>query len=473
MDGEIPKALEHPPWEQRWVMKRNPNEFAQGQQKVEDLFWQDVRTIAPKVLQKADKTANPTKSELAKCIENNTFRGDEAQVAAALYRGFNDIHKTNGFGFGEPRLSKMDIDAVVQKNLEVERNFKIVRDLANWARTAEGENRFAQLGGRITSKNLEIALQQPSIGQNERAKLAELKANFNSLNNGGGLLIDDLTTRLKDVKKTPEYNVMDDFQLSMIRVDFNQNNPLAHKLFADKNPLDSVTPDAVIQGDTGDCSLKAALAGYAAMRPGELKGMITSGQDGAFTVQLPGIFEKKVTVQQPTDEELGIFSGRHNDHGFWPLLFSKAFGKYEFSAKANSFNKTNLERETEDEWAGENSSPAIAMSAITGHWIDSCNVKDMNDSDLQKRIQTALGTKQIIVLGTMQGTEPTTDGYQPKHALTILSAAAENGKFEVTIRDPHNEGENKPDGKSKVDIAKLRRNFVMIFFETNRSVWSK
>ena len=226
--------------EQRWVMRRNPTEFAKGKQTVEELFWQDIQTFAPKIIQKVDKSGSPTQAEMARALENHTFHGDESPVAAAIYGVFADIQKSNGANFGEPRLTRNDIDVMVQQSLDVEKKYKILRDLNTWSKTPEAANCFAKLGGEVRLNNLDRAMQQPNFSPIDRAKLSEIKANFNSITDQGAIKISDISSRFAQLKTTPQYDVMDTFQGIMGRVEANQNNPKMHKFYADDNFLNSI-----------------------------------------------------------------------------------------------------------------------------------------------------------------------------------------------------------------------------------------
>jgi len=459
--------------EERWVMRRNPKGFAKGKETVEELFWQDIKAFAPKIIQKVDNSGAPTQAELARALENHTFHGDESPVAAAIYGVFSDIHKNNGFNFGEPRLTRNDIDIMVQKSLEVEKKYKVLRDLDNWAKTPDGARCFSRLGGEVRLNNIDRALQQPNLNPTERAKLSEIKANFNSITVQGVIKIGDISSCFKQLQTTPKYDVMNYFHAIMGRVETNQNNPNMHRLYADSNPLNSIKPGAVVQRSSADCSFKASLAGYAALRPEELSKRVSSN-NGTFVVELPGVKQSKFKVQPPTDEELGLYNGRDTNDGFWPIVFAKAYGQYEYNKVANPFNRDRLDKLTIDEMAGENKTPAVSISALTGHNVETCKLKDLDDSALKQKIESAMAEKRIVVLGTPENDmHVTVDGYRPAHALTILGAKNNSGKIEITIRDPHGEGSNNPNGVSQADIAKVRRNFAMIYIETNVNAFGK
>lgn len=93
------------------------------------------------------------------------------------------------------------------------------------------------------------------------------------------------------------------------------------------NGIDSITPDAIDQGQYGDCYLLAAIGSLAATNPQAIKDMIQDNGDGTYTVTFPGDPDNPVTVSAPTDSELARYQGG-SEHGTWPAILEKAYGEY-------------------------------------------------------------------------------------------------------------------------------------------------
>jgi hypothetical protein len=89
-------------------------------------------------------------------------------------------------------------------------------------------------------------------------------------------------------------------------------------------PLDSISPDAVVQAGIGNCYYFAALASLADSNPKAIADMIKDNKDGSYCVTLPG--SKPVTVQGPTDSELLLFP-KPVDKGVWVHVMEKAYGQ--------------------------------------------------------------------------------------------------------------------------------------------------
>src|SRR5262249_2412454 len=103
-----------------------------------------------------------------------------------------------------------------------------------------------------------------------------------------------------------------------------------HHLFADKdNPLESIKPEAVLQGRINDCPFLADLAALAGTPDGKqaIKDMIHANADGTYTVTFPGAPDQPITVAAPTDSELAYYAGG-SDCGTWASVLEKAYGKY-------------------------------------------------------------------------------------------------------------------------------------------------
>lgn len=91
-----------------------------------------------------------------------------------------------------------------------------------------------------------------------------------------------------------------------------------------RQPLSSIVPDAVIQGNVGNCNFVAAVASLAQVDPERIRNMITEDGDGNFTVRFPG-YPHPIQVQRPTDAELA-HHGVGSQHGLWAVVLQRAYG---------------------------------------------------------------------------------------------------------------------------------------------------
>ena len=97
--------------------------------------------------------------------------------------------------------------------------------------------------------------------------------------------------------------------------------------YATKNPLESIKPEAINQGNIGDCYFLASLAAVAQTQPEKIRDAITDNHDGTYTVAFPGAKGEKIKVDAPTQSELGLYNGG-TKYGTWAAIMESAYGKY-------------------------------------------------------------------------------------------------------------------------------------------------
>ena len=97
-------------------------------------------------------------------------------------------------------------------------------------------------------------------------------------------------------------------------------------LYKDNSPLQSIVPDAIMQGRAGNCVFLAALGAIANKHPEGIFKIIKDCGDGTYEVTFPGYRQSPITVKQPTALELSLFA-RWTDYGFWPAVVEKAWGR--------------------------------------------------------------------------------------------------------------------------------------------------
>lgn len=471
MDADLPnKAPES--WEQRFVDKRHSKD--RDKRPVEELFWQDIQSISSSVLQKSGTNGSASKADLGKAIQSGKLQGDEAAVGAALYNNFSYI-KENGLVsnlFGQAKLSNADIASFASKGKEVEKGLNKVDNLAYWAVDSGNLKRFSPTGS-LSITDIQAAQKQANLSVQDKAMLAELYADFNSIARGANSIgKTEVNSYYNKIQNAREFRVIEGFDLDMSQVEKNQKNPLAHTLFADKNnPSNSVKVDAVVQRYANDCAFKAALAGLAGSRPDEIVKMIKpNNATSKFDVQLPGTKEKTLSVAQPTAEELGLFS-QHNSYGFWPTLITKAYGESVYN-KADQQSKAKMNSQTDDEWAAGTGEGIAAIQALTGHQVFAKPLNKLGDTELTQRLIEGKRNNRVMVVGTPTTPDAanTTDGFRQEHAFTVTNVSNVKGNLEITIRDPQANGNNRPDGTMQISLDTLRSNFKAVYIESDKAL---
>lgn len=103
-----------------------------------------------------------------------------------------------------------------------------------------------------------------------------------------------------------------------------------NRLYEDeKNPLQSITPEAIKQGAVGDCYFLSAVASLAVTNAGKesIANMIQDNKDGSYTVKFPGAADEPITVKAPTAAEMAIYE-EPLGHGTWAAVLEKGYGQY-------------------------------------------------------------------------------------------------------------------------------------------------
>jgi hypothetical protein len=159
------------------------------------------------------------------------------------------------------------------------------------------------------------------------------------------------------------------------------------------DPLAAITPEAVHQGNLGDCYFLAPVASLAATNPQAIKDMIRDNGNNTYTVTFPGDPTHPVTVDAPTDAELAKYAHNDQANGDWVNVLEKAHRKY-------------TGRETED--PGDN--PQKAITLLTGkNTIDDdltggfARIGRTTEENVAKDIKNAMKDGRVITADTSDG----------------------------------------------------------------------
>lgn len=197
---------------------------------------------------------------------------------------------------------------------------------------------------------------------------------------------------------------------------------------------------AVKQGSEGNCHLLAAAASMATHDPDGLKKRVAANADGTYTVKFG---DDKVTVDAPTDGEIGLYSSS-GKNGLWLPVVDKAY------AKKNLEGMPYIIREGV---RSESVPPQdLVGGAGTGHGIEVLTGND-TDSDLtmftrasttRRKLESAMADKRLVTAGIRKEI-PFTDqqedstGLPMGHAYTVIGY--DRSTDMVTIRNPWGYGE--------------------------------
>ncbi len=243
-------------------------------------------------------------------------------------------------------------------------------------------------------------------------------------------------------------------------------------LFANKdNPLASINPDAIKQGEIGDCYFLGALAALASSRQGKesIRNMIKDNGNGTYTVTFPGAKGKPVTVEAPTDAELARYAQGSAD-GIWPAVLEKAYGKH---CDANNIDP--------HEGIPDGGTEEMGLEVLTGRTVDTDLLALTSKEATHKKLAEAMTDGRPVTAGIYgelgEGfglADGNTDdaGIPSGHLYTIQ--AYDPISRTVTIRNPWGKGEptaflgmakdGENDGVFKMSLDEFYKNFSSVSY---------
>ena len=197
--------------------------------------------------------------------------------------------------------------------------------------------------------------------------------------------------------------------------------------------VNGISVSNVRQGQIGDCSFLAAVGSLANTPAGrqKIQNMITDNGNGTYSVTFPG--RAAVTVNAPTQAEMGLYTSGQN--GLWLPVLEKAFAQVNHNENGSSnenpyqdINGVAMER---------------AVSVLTGHSANEDDLVFTSYDTMRSRIGDAL-TNGRLVTASIRANMPLTtpersNGLPMDHAYTVLAYNATTDQ--ITLRNPWGHGE--------------------------------
>lgn len=232
-------------------------------------------------------------------------------------------------------------------------------------------------------------------------------------------------------------------------------------LFADQsNPLASIKPDAINQGGIGDCYLIAAISSFAAQSPETIKNMLKDNQDGTYSVTFPDSPDKPVTVNAPTDAELGTYAHVGKD-GIWPAVLEKAYGKHK--------DESNI---IAQQGIPDGGRLSTGLHALTGKDNDVDFLAFTSQATTDKKLAEAMSEHRPVTAGIAPQFSDGELGLPDKHAYSVLDYNQD--KQVLTIRNPWGSTEptnkdgsakdGRNDGIFQVTLPEFMSNFSFVAY---------
>jgi hypothetical protein len=385
--------------------------------------------VAKETMARADvyHTGAVTKNELAKAIEDPSYKGPEAQALAGLYKYYDSLANLSGQN-GEKT--------------------------GNGITDATGATRATGATGAtgITTADLD-KFEQVQAAEQKRAQAAQ------NIKAGDGDNVDKVTNG-KDSAK-----MVNGIWGSGYFVNEEQKHNSPHDLFADRNnPLHSITPDGIHQGSSGDCYFLAPLAALAKAHPETIKDAIKDNENGTYTVRFPGAKDEPVTVKAPTTTEMGLYN-HSPGQGTWASVMEKAYGEYRQTHDRKTGPLSKEAGNLPQEGAGGGGSPADTIKLLTGHDASFGDLKTSPTHVLSDYLQQAVKDHKTVTAGISE--DSLTPGkFFKNHCYSITDFKADgNGGGQVTVRNPWGGANGTTSGELTLPIDKFIKQFDYLTYE--------
>lgn len=439
---------------------------------------QEFSKLSLKLFDKIDKNKNGkiTLKELSASIEDPSIKGVDAHILATMYKQRRDLQRLSrgssitreGLKEFNKKLTKHYLTAVDTETMN-----QLVKDKA-WMNKVDTNG-----DGYLMKAELRKRLEQKDLSSKEKYALKyfiknhrQLKRLSNDKENYRGLSPRDIERSRQRLEKYKFADVIRGIHWGLYRAKERGEGDLS--LYANKdNPLESIKPGAIRQGNIGNCYFLAALASVAATNPQAIKNMIKDNGDGTYTVTFPGAKNEPIKVKAPTRAEQLLYNGG-SKYGAWASVIEKAYGKYcqkSYWRRANTnFTGGNTPAEGGDDggrWGG--------LKLLTGgvDRVDGGVIDSMPElSVLKERLAKAFskdGARAIIASRSPFASRAKDGHLSRKHMYSVIGYnpdGADGGI--VTIRNPWGSKHGKYGNEFKMTLKQFREKFTAIAYGVRR-----
>jgi Calpain family cysteine protease len=392
-----------------------------------------------------DHDGTLTKAEVAKAMEDPSIKGNDAQALAALYNNFDRLSRMHGsIKIGDlDRFTNLLNQSKKKENTDAGKNFETVTKMLE-----NHPNLFGAKGDHLLSLDkLNDALKDSKYSAEDKEGLKYLKDNYAELSEGksgvGLVGVVHKACDLEAVEKLP--GDLDDIA--------KQRNPDASLDLYNPKELHPINPDAVQQGEVGDCYFLAAVAAVAKTNPDAIKNMIKDNSDGTYTVTFPGdAGHHQLKVNKPTEAEEALYNGG-SKYGTWASVLEKAYGQLGKIHKDLGDDTTPAMGIKDGGWSAQ------PLYVLTGHVANEKAVQNTSEKEMLAVLQDAFKNNKAVTVGsTDQKTgQVVPAGYDEHHEFTFMGLEKNaNGGWDVILRNPWGTGtENTNNGVFKVPLKQL------------------
>ena len=451
----------------------NDHDLHKGHRAPELLHTERFATQALRLLPKLDTNHDGTLSpkELKDAMQNPQFKGLDAEVVAGLYRAETALQNLSGRQdqTKEKGITAEDLcafDKLYGQELVAEQRQSLIKDFSSIDANHDGTLSKEELASAVkNNKDAEVA--QFFLDHFERAKSNpwDLSHLWTS-----GLNKNDIAN-FKFDNEDKVNSASDTLSKAATRVYDHQGDERSDRLWGPRDDFKSnIKPEAIAQGDIGDCFFLSSLAAVAKSEPEKIRGMIGYDADKKeYKVTFPGDKSHPVCVTAPTEMEQGLYNSP-SKYGTWAGVLEKAYGKYLQDNKGKSSQLDPAEA------ADDGGHLTDALHLLTGDNVsyskfnpgfqNPLNSKLISDDQLKKILSTA--SSKPVCCGTVDASKESE--YPSDHAFTVIGfdPKGDNGAGLVTVRNPWGSNDENHTGINEMTFAQFKQRFSEIAYSQEK-----
>lgn len=409
--------------------------------------------------------------ELAGALEKE-YTGQRAQAVAGLFGAretLGSLHDDEILRDNDG-ITLADLEAFEQRANRDETVRGYIDGVSQWLKDADKIKEIdINRDGILSLEEIESARADKNSTGDDRAKLNFLQINYRALARDSDADGQENGISGEDLLQSPDRAVREVEEI-VDRTNLVQQVG-TRQLYRRGNPETSIISDAISQGDSANNQFLSALGSLAAADPEQIYKMIQDNQDGTYTVTFPGDRDNPVTVEAPTEAELGTYN-QGAEYGVWANVLEKAYGKY---CRENSFGSLfNLSGgdSTVESGNGSNITDSATLSLLTGKESDTDFLLFSSEEDLAKNLTTALtGRDREPVTASIRElllTDSTEAGLEDGRSYSVVAYDPEGGQGgTLTVRDTDGNTSNYPGGYFQLSLTEFMDNFTTITFSNN------
>ncbi len=448
---------------------------------------ENFQKVAEQLFARIDKDGNGflSKSELAASVQDGQFKGQEAQVVAALYHNVNELAKLSNDEWGPEwsGISKSDLAVFGNNYRKRVKEYALADAAKTWAEKPENFKRVDTDGNGFLSRGeIAKALADKNLSVSDRNVLKYIFKNIDTIQATsneewgpeiGGIRLKDLQAHCGNM--CPDDQLVKAISENISLTHRSQNTGTCMDLYdISSEPLESIKPDAIKQGSIGDCYLLASLASVASSNPATIQKMIKDNGNDTYTVTFPGAPKEPITVKAPTEAELGLYNGG-GKYGIWPSVIEKAAGEYcqQHFWRRSPFNLSGGITPAEGVDGGSWSN-VWALKMLTGKSAQEASLSFDSTSTIRQKLMKSFSSKppEVVTAKTINsvskfigGSNESVDGFRCAHAYSILGFDPEGTDGgTLTIRDPWGDPETGPHGTMQISLQQFKDNFNYLIY---------